>query len=138
MTIGRYSRELSVAAAIAALLLVLAAAAPGYFSRENLADVFLANVPVLMIAVGMSLVILVGQIDISVGSMFAVCGVAAGVLAKSGLPMPAVTLAACVTGAALGAVNGAIVTYLRIPSIVVTLATMTALRDGLRWITQGA
>ena len=39
---------------------------------------------------------------------------------------------------ALGAVNGALVAYVRIPSIVVTLATMVALRDALRWVTQGA
>jgi rhamnose transport system permease protein len=47
-------------------------------------------------------------------------------------------LAACVVGAALGALNGALVAYGRIPSIVVTLATMVALRDALRWSTQGA
>ena len=41
-------------------------------------------------------------------------------------------------GAALGAVNGALVAYVRIPSIVVTLAAMVAFRDALRWITQGA
>ena len=96
-----------------------------------------ANVPVLIVSIGMTLVILTGQIDISAGSVFAVCGVAAGVLAKSGIPMPVVVLAACLTGAALGALNGALVSYLRIPSIVVTLAAMVALRDGLRWTTQG-
>jgi rhamnose transport system permease protein len=70
--------------------------------------------------------------------MFAVCGVAAGVLAKAGLPVPAVALAACLIGAALGALNGCLAAYWRVPSIVVTLAAMVALRDGLRWATQGA
>jgi rhamnose transport system permease protein len=46
--------------------------------------------------------------------------------------------AACALGAAMGALNGALVAWVRIPSIVVTLATMVALRDGLRWITEGA
>jgi len=133
-----HSRELSVAGAIAVLFLVLALAAPGYFSRDNLTDLFLANVPVLIIALGMTLIILTGQIDISVGSMFAVCGVAAGVFVKAGCPVALAGLGACGVGAALGAVNGALVAYLRIPSIVVTLATMVILRDGLRWITQGA
>jgi rhamnose transport system permease protein len=86
----------------------------------------------------MTLVILTGQIDISVGSVFAICGVAAGLLAKAGLPMPLVALGACLVGSALGAVNGGLVAYVRIPSIVVTLATMVALRDGLRWATDGA
>ena len=133
-----HSRELSVACAIAGLALVLAVIAPGYFSSGNLTGMFLANVPVLIVAAGMTLVILTGQIDISVGSMFAVCGVAAGVLAKAGLPIVVAGLAACCIGAVLGSLNGALVAYLRIPSIVVTLAAMAALRDGLRWATGGA
>jgi len=131
-------RELSVAAAIAGLVLVLAVRSSGFFAPDNLIDLFLANLPVLIIALGMTLVILTGQIDISVGSIFAICGVVAGVLAKAGLPLPLVAAAACATGVALGSLNGALVAYARIPSIVATLATMVALRDGLRWITQGA
>jgi len=129
---------MSVAAAIAALALVLAVAAPGYFSAENLSDLFLANLPVLLIALGMTLVIVTAEIDISVGSMFAICGVAAGVLSKSGVPVLLAGAAACFLGALLGSLNGALVAYVGIPSIVVTLATMTALRDGLRWATEGA
>lgn len=46
--------------------------------------------------------------------------------------------AACVLGAIFGSLNGVLVAYVGIPSIVATLATMTALRDGLRWVTEGA
>ena len=131
-------REASVAVAIAALALVLGIAAPGYFARENLVDLFLSNLPVLVVALGMTLVIVLGHIDISVGSVFAICGVAAGVAAKAGWPVVMAALAACLLGAALGALNGALVAFVRLPSIVVTLATMVALRDLLRWTTQGA
>ncbi len=131
-------REWSLAIAIVALAIVLAFAAPPYFSTENLRDLFLVNMPVLVVAIGATLVILTGEIDISVGSLFAVCGVVAGVAAKAGLPAAVAGLVACAFGAALGALNGALVAYGRIPSIVVTLAAMVALRDGLRWITQGA
>ncbi len=51
--------------------------------------------------------------------------------------MPAVLLAVIVVGALMGAVGGALVAWLRMPSIVVTLALMVAWRDGLRWITEG-
>jgi rhamnose transport system permease protein len=136
--LNRHSQEISIAIAIAALCGVLAFVAPSYFSWENLTDLFLANMPVLVVALGMTLVILTGQIDVSVGSIFAICGVAAGVIAKSGVPTLVACFAACAIGAALGAMNGALVAYIRIPSIVVTLATMVALRDGLRWATQGA
>src|ERR1700676_20531 len=131
-------RELSVAVTIALLMIVLALVAPGYFSRENLTDLFLANMPVMIIALGMTLIILTGQIDISVGSVFAICSVVMGVSAKWGLPGGSSVLVACAAGAACGALNGALVGYLRVPSIVVTLATMVALRDGLRWRTQGS
>jgi rhamnose transport system permease protein len=133
-----HRRETAVASAIAALALVLAVAAPGYFSAANLSDLFLANLPVLLVAIGMTLVVVSGEIDISVGSMFAICGVAAGILSKSGAPVWAVGAAACLLGALFGSLNGALVAYVGIPSIVVTLATMTALRDGLRWATEGA
>jgi rhamnose transport system permease protein len=133
-----HSREFSVAGAIGVLFLVLAVLAPGYFSRENLADVFLANIPVLLIAIGMTLIILTGHIDISVGSAFAVFSVAAGVFAKLGLPTPLAGLVACLAGAVLGALNGLLVTWPRVPSIVVTLAAMVVLRDALRWATEGA
>jgi ribose/xylose/arabinose/galactoside ABC-type transport system permease subunit len=131
-------REWSVALAIVALAIVLAFAAPSYFSVENLRDLFLVNVPVLVVAIGATLVVLTGEIDISVGSAFAVCSVVAGVAAKAGMPPAIAGAIACAVGAALGLLNGALVAFGRIPSIVVTLAAMVALRDGLRWITQGA
>jgi len=132
------AREISVGASIGVLLLALAFVNPAFFSRENAIDIFLANIPVLIAALGMTIVILAGQIDISIGSVFALCGVVAGLLAKSGAPMVVVFLGTCLTGALAGALNGALVAYVRIPSIVATLATMVALRDALRWGTDGA
>ena len=135
---GLGRREASVAAAIVALGGVLAVASPGFFARDNLTDLFLANVPVLIMALGMTLVILTGHIDIAVGSLFAVCAVSSGVLAKAGVPMPLVVAGACAIGVLVATVSGALVAWVRIPSIVVTLAMMIALREGLRWATEGA
>ena len=84
----RHRREFSVMVAILAILAVLAVAAPGFFTFENQIDLLLGNMPVLIVGLGMTLVILTGHIDISVGSQFAICGVAAGVLAKMGFPVP--------------------------------------------------
>jgi rhamnose transport system permease protein len=134
------NREVSIAITMTLLGVVLAGVAPDYFSVENLGDLFLANMPILVVAIGTTLVIIAGEIDISVGSIFAVASVTAGAVAKV-VPIGGVwvaTAAACATGAFIGAINGALVAYLRIPSIVVTLATMIVFRDGLRWITQGA
>ncbi len=133
-----HRREIWVAVAIGVLFGTLAVVRPEYFGRGNLIDLFLANLAVLVIAAGMTVVMLSGEIDISVGSVFAVCAVAAGVVAKAGVPTILVFATTCVLGALLGAVNGSLVAYLRLPSIVVTLAMMIVLRDALRWITQGA
>jgi rhamnose transport system permease protein len=133
-----HRREIWVAAAICMLFAGLAIVRPEYFGRGNLIDLFLANLAVLIIAAGMTLVMLSGEIDISVGSAFAVCAVAAGMLAKAGLPIVLVFGAVCVLGASIGALNGSFVALLRLPSIVVTLAAMIVLRDALRWMTQGA
>ena len=132
------SRELALLAALAALLSVLAVRAPRFFSAANLADLATGLAPALVAAMGMTLVILARQIDISIGSQFAVCGVVLGLLAKAGLPVPLAALAAVLAGAGLGALNGALVAGLGLPAIVVTLATMVAWREGLRWATEGA
>lgn len=134
---ARYRREIGVAGALVLLLAALAVVAPAFFRPANVRDLLIANAPVLVIAVGMTLVILARQIDISIGSQFAICGVAAGLLAKTGLPMAAVTAGAVMAGAALGALNGALVAFAGLPAIVVTLATMVLLREGLRWQTEG-
>lgn len=133
-----HRREASLLIVLIFLSIVLAAMTPGYFARENLGDLFLGNMPVLIVAIGTTIVILTGNIDISVGSVFAICGVVAGVSAKASNSVALAALTSCAAGAVLGALNGSLVAYLRMPSIVVTLATMVALRDALRWSTEGA
>jgi rhamnose transport system permease protein len=120
------------------VLLLLAVRAPRFFSAANLADLATGLAPALVAAMGMTLVILARQIDISIGSQFAVCGVVLGLLAKAGFPVPLAAAGAVAAGAGLGALNGGLVAGLGLPSIVVTLATMVAWREGLRWATEGA
>jgi rhamnose transport system permease protein len=133
----RHLRELSIAALLALLLLFLAFAAPGFFQIQPLLSLLTREAPVLLVACGMAVVILCRQIDISVGSQFAMCGVAAGLLAAANAPVPVAILAAVVAGALLGAFNGLLIAGLRLPSIVVTLATMVTWREALRWQRQG-
>jgi rhamnose transport system permease protein len=138
MKIDRYKREISAAAAFAVILVAVGIIAHSFFSGGNLRDLIINNAPTLLIAVGMTLVILVGEIDISVGSQFAVCSIAAGYLAKTGMPIPALFACVLLTGAAMGALNGVLIGWLRLPSIIVTLAMLVLWRDALRWMTEGA
>jgi rhamnose transport system permease protein len=135
--VSRHFRELSVALALGLLLAVLAVAAPGFFGRNQLAATLTATAPVLVAACGMTLVILSRHIDISIASQYAWCSILAGLMAKSGWPMPAVALGAVVVGGFMGAFNGLLVAGLGLPSIVVTLATMVTWREALRWWREG-
>jgi rhamnose transport system permease protein len=131
-------REFAGFITLVLFLVYLAFAAPAFYSLGNLRDIALANVPVLLISTGMTLVIVVAEIDISVGSLFAVCGVCCGLLARGGLPVWLLPIAGVTIGGALGAVNGGLVSFIKAPSIVVTLATMVAWREALNWATGGA
>ena len=137
MQLKHYKRELSAGLAYAVLLVVVAIVAPSFFSGANLRDLALNNALVLLVSLAMSLVILTRQIDISVGSLFAVASVAAGWLAKSGVSIGLLLPIVVLIGASMGAINGVLVGWLRLPSIIVTLAMLVAWRDALRWTTGG-
>jgi rhamnose transport system permease protein len=132
-----YRRELSVAAAYGVLLLVLALLAPRFFEGQEFLNIAVSNAPILVAAIGMTMVILARHIDISIGLQWSVCAVTAGLLAKAGWPMPLVVIGTLLAGGALGAVNGAFVAGLRLPSIVVTLGTVFILGAALSWGRQG-
>jgi rhamnose transport system permease protein len=135
--IERYRRELSVALAYAVLLLVLAFAAPRFYRPDPLRAFVVSNASVLVAAVGMTLVILCRQIDISIGSIFSICGVVAGLLAREGLPIALVGVGTLMAGGGMGAINGIFVARLGLPSIVVTLATLVIGRESLRHVREG-
>src|SRR5205809_8105002 len=102
-------RELSVAAALVVLLLFLAVAAPAFYQPQPLLSHLAREAPALVVACGMALVIIGRQIDISVGSQFAVCSVSAGLIAATNLPLVLVLLASVAFGASMGALNGVLV-----------------------------
>ena len=133
----RYQREISVAIAYASLLILLAAAAPRFYRSDQFRSILVTSAPLLVAAIGMTLVILARHIDISIGSQISLCGIAAGLLARAGLPMPLVGIGTVMLGGLLGAANGALIAGLGLPSIVVTLATMVIWREGLRWWREG-
>jgi rhamnose transport system permease protein len=134
---NRWFRELSVLGVLAFLLAYLAWRAPAFFQLQPLLSLLAREAPSLVVACGVAMVILVRQIDISVGSQFSVCSVCAGVLAAAGWPLAAVVPVALLAGGSLGLVNGLLVAWLGLPSIVVTLATLVALRQGLNLVRQG-
>jgi rhamnose transport system permease protein len=135
---GAWSRERPAAVALAAMLAVLAILAPAFFSPANVRDLIMANAAVQIVALGMTLVILTGEVDVSVGASFGLCAVIFGLAAQAGLPVPVAAAFAVACGGLVGLVNGVLVGGLGLPSIVVTLALLAIVRDGQRWATEGA
>lgn len=133
----KHFREISVAIALGVLLLALAVFAPKFYGGTQVLTMLTSAAPVLIAACGISLVIICRQIDISIGSQFALCSIFAGIAAAKGLPMPLVVLVAVFSGVIFGAFNGLLVSWLGLPSIVVTLATMVTWREALRWWREG-
>ena len=133
----RNFRELSVLGALILLLLLMAIFTPNFFDPQPLLSRLTAAAPRLILACGVALVIIARQIDISIGSLFAVCGTCAGLMAAAKVPVGIAMLAAVGIGALGGTINGALVAGLGLPSIVVTLATMVTMREALRLAQQG-
>src|SRR6185436_732697 len=134
---SKYSRELSVAAVLGLLLLALAIFAPNFFEPQPLLSRLTSQMPALVAAIGMACVLISRQIDISIGAQFGMCAVIAGLLAAAKLPLVVVILGAMGAGVAMGALNGLLVAWLGLPSIVVTLATMVTWQEALRLWQQG-
>jgi ribose/xylose/arabinose/galactoside ABC-type transport system permease subunit len=99
---------------------------------------FLGNAYIAVAAIGMSMVIISGNIDISVGSLIGVLATLSGTLAVSGFPLIVCWLAPLVVGAMVTGLMGFLVAYMRIPAIVVSLGMLSILKGGLISVTGGA
>jgi len=130
--LSTHSRELTVAGALVLLLGALAPIAPNFFEWQPFVSRLSSQMPALVLALGVALVIMTRQIDISIGSQFSMCAVVAGVTAASGKPLGIAILAAMGAGAVMGVLNGALVAWMKLPSIVVTLATLVIWQETLR------
>lgn len=132
------SQEMILLLSIVALLVVVGAINPRYVAERNLQSMFLGNAYIAVAAIGMSMVIISGNIDISVGSLIGVLATLSGTLAVSGFPLAVCWLAPLVVGAVVTGLMGFLVAYMRIPAIVVSLGMLSILKGGLISVTGGA
>ena len=125
--------------AIAALVVVTGVSLvnPGFFSADNFVDILQKCAYIAIAAIGTTLVILCGHIDISIGAAVGLCATVAGKLAVANVPLPVVFLTTILVGGLIGLINGLLVSYVRIPAIVVTLGTASILKGGLILVTGG-
>jgi ribose transport system permease protein len=120
---------LGPALALAIVTIVVAATSDRFLDPGNLANLTLQAAIVAIIAIGATIVIFTGGIDLSSGSMIALLSmVLAVVIRDAGLPLEAALVVVLALGTLLGAGNGVVTAYLRIPSFITTLAGLIAFR----------
>jgi rhamnose transport system permease protein len=127
------AREIPVAGALVALVIVTTIINPRFLSPQSLKDLMLNATIVIILAVGQALVIITRNVDLSVGSILGLVAFGTGTLFDvfAGIPIPLVFLAGMVFGGALGAINGLLVTAAKVPALVITLGTMYIYRGVL-------
>ncbi len=131
------SQEALLAIAVIGLAVLVGLDNPRFLATRNLSDVLLGNAYIAVAAVGMSMVIVSGNIDISVGSLIGVLATLSGTLAVDGAPIAITWLAPLVGGVLVMGLQGVVIAYLRIPAIVVTLGMLSILKGGLISVTGG-
>ena len=131
------SQEVLLAIAIAVLALVVGAINPRFLATRNISDILLGNAYVAVAAIGMSMVIISGNIDISVGALIGVLATISGSMAVAGYSIALAWLVPVLVGIAIMALQGAVIAYMRIPAIVVTLGMLSILKGGLISVTGG-
>jgi ribose/xylose/arabinose/galactoside ABC-type transport system permease subunit len=133
-----YGQEIVVLLALIVLFVVVGTVNPRFLSNTNLTSIFAGNAYIAVAAIGMSMVIISGHIDVSVGSLIGVLATIAGTLATSGYPIWIAWLVPILAGIAVNSCQGLLIAYARIPAIVVTLGFLSILKGGLISSTGGA
>ena len=128
--------ETGLAAVVVIVIIVGSFVSPQFLTGNNLFNVGLSNGEIAIMTLPMTLIIISGEIDLSVASILGMASALLGVLWSKGLPMPAIFVIVAITGLLAGAVNGLLVTRLRLPSLAVTIGTL-ALYRGIATILLG-
>ncbi len=122
------NEELGVVGALGVLALLLSLSTDSFLRGSNLLDVARQASDFGIMAVGMVFLLAMGEIDLSVGAVLTLVGVTTALALRAGVPEPVALLLGVATGALCGFINGLMAVLLRIPSIIITLGTMSIFR----------
>jgi simple sugar transport system permease protein len=131
------AQALSIAAFFVGCCVLFSALTPTFLTAGNLLNVVRQAAPVLIVAAAMTLVIVTGGIDLSVGSTVALANALVAILLAQGWSWPLATLAMLAGGAFVGLAQGWFIAYQGIPAFIVTLAGLSILRGWALWLTEG-
>ena len=135
--LARHAPTVSVAALLLGILVGFGVSTPRFLSQENLTNVLSQSAPSLIAAVGATLVITAGGIDLSVGSVVAVVGTMEGYAFAHGVSATPSVLIGIAVGLVVGCVHGFLISYQRLPAFIVTLGSLSLLSGIAQWATKG-
>lgn len=133
-------REAGVAILLALTITIVAIINPDFLRLGNIRDVLINNAAYAIIACGVTFVIVTGEIDISVGSLAGLLAAVLGVLTspqRVGMDVGSAVAITLLLGLGVGLINGLLIAYARVPSIIVTLGMLTALRGATEILMNG-
>jgi ribose transport system permease protein len=138
-SIGRVmaARELTLLAIILVIIAGMSALSPFFFTMANFRAVSIGLVPTAIISVGMTVLLISGGFDLSVGAVLALCSTLTAWALVEGASIPVAVSAGLLGGVAVGLVNGLIVTQFRVNPLVATLGTMSVARGAALVMTEG-
>jgi len=135
--LSEHAQVLSITVFFLACLVFFSATTDTFLTLGNILNVVRQAAPILVVAVAMTLVIITGGIDLSVGSQVALVNAVAAIIMAMGYPWPSVVIGMIAFGALMGIAQGWFVAYQGIPAFIVTLAGLSILRGFALWLTQG-
>ena len=131
------SREVLLASIIMIAFILLSLLLPNFLSKSNLLSVLMGIALSTIIVIGITVVMVSGMVDLSVGAILATSGYAVTIMLKQGLPIWVAILVGLAAGFVWGSINGLLVTKVRVNFLIVTLSTMFMARGVVYIISNG-
>ncbi len=132
-----FKRNAGILIGLLIICIVISIKSPQFLTQKNIMNVLRQISSNMFLACAMTMILIAGGIDLSVGSTIAIIGVIAGTIIGKGVPIWAVILICLLIGAAIGAVNGTIISRTTLPPFIVTFSMMSILRGATYVYTGG-
>ncbi|MCL6708445.1 ABC transporter permease [Pseudomonas sp. R2.Fl] len=133
----RHTALLPIIAIFAVVLVGFGIASDRFLSEANLLNVLRQSSPIIILAIGATFVLVAAGIDLSIGAVVSFSGVFVSLVMQAGLSAPFAFLVTLLVGAAIGAANGFLISYQKLPSFIVTLGALSILTGLAQLLGQG-
>jgi ribose/xylose/arabinose/galactoside ABC-type transport system permease subunit len=129
--------ERGVILVLIVLCVILSIVTPNFRQLTNVINITRQIAEISIAAIGMTYIIIVAEIDLSIGSVYGLVAMIAGKLLANNFPVPLAIIVSIIAGAAIGLFNGVITTKLKVPAFIVTLSVLALARGAVNFLAEG-